>query len=77
MLRPSGTFDPQMCAAAVFSAAIPPRLAIRKCNGSRHMDLLVWLAVLGVVMFAVYSLAPYHTRMIDHRDMQKAWDDWD
>jgi hypothetical protein len=41
------------------------------------LDLLLWIGMSALVFSAVYALAPYHQRMIDRRDMQKAWDDWD
>ena len=32
------------------------------------MDVLVWIGMYGITFVAIYALAPYHQRMIDHRD---------
>jgi hypothetical protein len=39
------------------------------------MELILWLAVMGLVAAAVALAAPYHIRLIENRPtVDKAWD---
>ena len=41
------------------------------------MEVIVWAAILAATAGLVWALAPYHQRIIDHRDSVAIPEDWD
>jgi len=41
------------------------------------MEVIVWAAILAATAALVWALAPYHQRIIDHRDSVTIPEDWD
>ena len=41
------------------------------------MEVIVWTAILLSTAAVVWALAPYHQRMIDHRDSVPGQETWD
>ena len=41
------------------------------------MEVIVWTVILLATAGVVWALAPYHQRMIDHRDSVAAPETWD
>ena len=41
------------------------------------MEIIVWTAILVAAAAMVWAFAPYHQRIIDHRETVIAPEDWD